>query len=969
MSDTEQDKEPIVSPEDPLTGVEPSSVEPFVDKSESEGEMEEVEDDDETVGNTTFETTYGTDDEDDEDQEPPKLKYSRLTQLPPNFFNKDPISCVNFHESYFIFATHSGIIYITDNEFKQIRTFKAHRASVLAIYTDGEFFATGSMDGTVVIGSIIDEKDILAYDFKRPIHAVILDKNYGKSRSFVSGGMSGKVIYSSKNWLGQRSDLVLDENNGPIVSITTIDDIIIWMNDKGISIYHIPARSVIKVIEKPEDSPRSDLYWSKVSFPETDRVLIGWGNYIWQLRIALKTNEDKADEQGSTNMSRILPSTASISFRAIQEKKVEIEHVFKLDSLIAGISSFKDDYYMVLSYEPPVDGQFNYPDLKLINSLTGEVDFEEEIGLKNIENLGLNDYHLGIHIGEKATRYFIVSAKDGVIAQEIQLQDRLDWYVEHDKYFEAWDISEHLLTPLQRLNIGTQHVDHLMKIDDWDGASSFLSRIMDIDYDKLPDIDTKSTILTMNTVSTQHYDDEFVINIVQLWETYSMIFIRTGNFKHLSNILPTNPKLSLPTSIYNQVLNLLLENDVEEFIKKVKSWSHELFDVKGVEDSIETYLADNSNDSLRRSLVDLYVETEPQRAVRHLMILKDYNLIQFLSSHHLLLNHIKDLPKMIQLRFEGNEFETLPLDDLRTRLVDIVDILVDKRHEITPTTIIDLMNNNKLKYLNYLYLERLNEVDDFITRDFGNNLIELYSQFNREKLLPYLMKNSNYNFDLAIELCETNELYEELVYLLGKIGENKKALLLIIDKLDNPEIAINFAKHQNDREAWNILLDYSTNKPKFIQALIEGADDQSNPFYDPISIIKRIPNDVKIEGLKNSVTKISENNELNLLLSQLILNIISNRSEVISKKFRQELLQGLEIDTTEEKFSQLINYFETILIYNNTTEEKQKYVLESKISPRKVLYTDLQDKLNHLNLLNELFADFAATEFATKKFT
>lgn len=112
--------------------------------------------------------------EEEEDEEPPTLKYTRLNKLPANFFVKDPVSTCTFHETVFIFATHSGIIHICKPNFEAIRTFKAHRASVLSVFTDGTYFATASMDGTVVIGSILDEKDIVAYDFQRPVHAVVL---------------------------------------------------------------------------------------------------------------------------------------------------------------------------------------------------------------------------------------------------------------------------------------------------------------------------------------------------------------------------------------------------------------------------------------------------------------------------------------------------------------------------------------------------------------------------------------------------------------------------------------------------------------------------------------------------------------------------------------------------------------------------------------------------------------------------
>lgn len=197
--------------------------------------------------------------EEEEDDEPPKLKYSRINELPSNFFIKDPISSCFFQDKYFVFATHSGFIHICTSNFSPVRTFKAHRASVLSTYTDGQFFASASMDGTVVIGSIDDEKDIIAYDFQRPVHAIVLDSNYASKRSFISGGMSGKVIYSRKNWLGKKADYVIDQNHGAIVGLTIVGDLVIWMNDKGINVFHLSNKIMIKVLEKPSDRDRKSV--------------------------------------------------------------------------------------------------------------------------------------------------------------------------------------------------------------------------------------------------------------------------------------------------------------------------------------------------------------------------------------------------------------------------------------------------------------------------------------------------------------------------------------------------------------------------------------------------------------------------------------------------------------------------------------------------------------------------------------
>lgn len=52
-----------------------------------------------------------------------------------------------------------------------------------------------------------------------------------------------------------------------------------------------------------------------------------------------------------------------------------------------------------------------------------------------------------------------------------------------------------------------------------------------------------------------------------------------------------------------------------------------------------------------------------------------------------------------------------------------------------------------------------------------------------------------------------------MVYLLGRMGDNKKALMLIIKRLDDVQRAIDFAKEQKDYELWEDLLAYSMDKP------------------------------------------------------------------------------------------------------------------------------------------------------------
>ncbi|KAG6842656.1 hypothetical protein H0H93_003948, partial [Arthromyces matolae] len=65
----------------------------------------------------------------------------------------------------------------------------------------------------------------------------------------------------------------------------------------------------------------------------------------------------------------------------------------------------------------------------------------------------------------------------------------------------------------------------------------------------------------------------------------------------------------------------------------------------------------------------------------------------------------------------------------------------------------------------------------------------------------------------AYNVCQERDLVPEMVYLLGKMGNNKKALMLIIERLGDVQRAIEFAKEQSDDDLWEDLLKYSETRP------------------------------------------------------------------------------------------------------------------------------------------------------------
>lgn len=107
-------------------------------------------------------------------------------------------------------------------------------------------------------------------------------------------------------------------------------------------------------------------------------------------------------------------------------------------------------------------------------------------------------------------------------------------------------------------------------------------------------------------------------------------------------------------------------------------------------------------------------------------------------------------------------------------------------------------------------------------------------------------------------------------------GDTKRALFLIIENLGDVSQAIAFAKAQNDKDLWNDLLEYSMDKPRFICGLLE----EVGTAIDPVTLVRRIPEGLQIEGLKDGLSKMLKEYELQYSISEGVAKIL--RGEVAS---------------------------------------------------------------------------------------
>ncbi|ODQ48462.1 hypothetical protein PICMEDRAFT_70096 [Pichia membranifaciens NRRL Y-2026] len=849
------------------------------------------------VGDTDDEDTMKTEDTEeaeDENEEPPILKYKRLTQLPPRFFHKDPVSTCFIHQKLFIFATHSGIVLICKPDFTPIKIFKAHTASILSADYDGEYFATCSMDGTVIVGLVHDEQasglvindsEMVKYNFKRPIHAVALSKPYSKTKSFFCGGTSGDLLHCTKNWLGQRVDTVIDKDGECVTMIKSENDLLVWCNSKGITVGQMSTRNELLHIKVPIGMSRPELYWPKIQFVDTDRILIGWVDHAWYLKIFNESTKknDRGEEvnngfhSSGQSTSNVL-STAASSFKLhYDEKRVEIIYHEKLsDCLIAGISEFNNDL-MVLNYLPKIGkNQYFPPELKILDGVTFDELSVDELVLKRYQGLGMNDYQLqqysveGTEDSKTEMKWFLVCANDAIIIEEFSLHDKLTWYLSKKRYFDAWVLSGLWLDRLEKLKIGKKQLEVYFKEKKWDSASEFTQKVLNIDGGEEFENDQEKM--------------SYIDTVVEEWNNILQVFKEEGILSKYPDMLPVHKfesEKQISEEYYEVLLHSFLKNkEYEKLIHYLEQWDHRLFDLQDIQLHINEVLLDHGDkdDDEIRGLRKIYIANsleldEPELCVKQLIILKDTTLMEFLDEYHLIGKYIEMLPQIILIGVDETLLTSNELDKLtqETPLFTNVQILVENSHEIVPRDIIGVFEKKDLEIVNYIYLKELGKMDKLLIKDFEDEMIRMYAKFNKGELKGFLKDHKKYSIDDAIKVCEEYECNEELVYLLSKIGENRKALTLIIDKMEDPSKAITFVQSVNEKELWDYLLDYSMSRSKFVKELLLSV----GMLVDPIPVVSRIPLGVEIPDLQKAIVNITKNVSLDREIYEIILGIIS----------------------------------------------------------------------------------------------
>ncbi|WFD23195.1 Vacuolar protein sorting-associated protein 41 [Malassezia equina] len=750
--------------------------------------------------------------DEEEAYEEPAFHTSILKASVQDILARDSISAMAVSLDHIALGLQSGMIFVLSRKGHLEKGFRFHSAPVLDIVFDstGEFVGSAGMDGIVAIASLTSSEQY-EFDFHRPMRSIALEPQFGgrSSRAFVCGGMSGVLVYREKRWFGYK-ETILHHGEGPIWAVTWHGRWIAWANDRGVRIIEASMHEIITLIPTPPNSPRPELVRYSLHWRDSNTLLIAQSDRITvaSIRSRHKATEDEVRAAMPTvpTLSGLVSSLAPPSQEL--HEFVQVTDIFQLDCLVSDIA-WSIDAMITLAYlvdEADLASLDNEtlrvhpsqpPELRSINR-QGEELSSHALDIPEFKRFHCNEFHLRASLEPKrdpvlqedvlSPVFYIASPKRIYVLRLRDERDHIQWLLEHDEYREALEALEALGSgPAAAFGfdvaaVGRDYLTHLIQdLHDYTTAAQLFPLLLRSD--------------------------------VAAWEHFVFLMLDHGQVKLLLPYVPTkDPELS--EVAYDMILVHLLRSDQQALLTTLRTWPGHLYSTQAVATAIEDQ-ARNSR-VLLECLAQLFLANQkPGKALLYLLRLRHPSVFPLIRENDLLIDVQHKIGTLVELDQDLAGSQEPKESELVLMLVHHTHTVPIQRamHQFEP-----------YPWYQYLYLDALFEKDPSLIVPYANKLVRLYSDYHYAKLMHFLRSMSSvYSFKEAYKVCEERGHVPEMVFLRGRTGDLPGALNLILERLNDVEMAIEFVQQQDDADLWHILLVHSCNKPDYVRGLLEHA--------------------------------------------------------------------------------------------------------------------------------------------------
>ncbi|KAM7322640.1 hypothetical protein ACRRTK_018145 [Alexandromys fortis] len=810
-----------------------------------------------------------TDESEEESEEEPKLKYERLSNGVTEILQKDAASCMTVHDKFLALGTHYGKVYLLDVQGNITQKFDVSPVKINQISLDesGEHMGVCSEDGKVQVFGLYSGEEFHE-TFDCPIKIIAVHPQFVRSscKQFVTGGKKYRVgpevgIDGGSNMLPLYQASFL--STPPAIPLSSQWQKR-WVKDQCDAGY-----LKIRVLLCPQlllfERTWMNRWKSSVLHEGEGNIRsVKWRGHLiaWANNMGVKIF-DITSKQRITNVPRddisLRPDMYPCSLcwkdpvtliigwgTSIKVCSVKERHASEMRDLpsryVEIVSQFETEFY--------ISGLAPLCDQLVVLSYVKEVSEKTE-----------REYcaRPRLDIIQPLPETCEEISSDALTVRGFQENECRDYHLEYSegeslfyivsprdvvvaKERDQDDHIDWLLEKKKYEDIGLAYVNHLMERGDYDMAARKCQKI-----------------LGKNAA---------------LWEYEVYKFKEIGQLKAISPYLPRGDPVLKPL-IYEMILHEFLESDYEGFATLIREWPGDLYNNSVIVQAVRDHLKkDSQNKTLLKTLAELYTyDKNYGNALEIYLTLRHKDVFQLIHKHNLF-SSIKD--KIVLLMDFDSE--------------KAVDMLLDNEDKISIKKVVEELEDRP--ELQHVYLHKLFKRDHHKGQRYHEKQISLYAEYDRPNLLPFLRDSTHCPLEKALEICQQRNFVEETVYLLSRMGNSRSALKMIMEELHDVDKAIEFAKEQDDGELWEDLILYSIDKPPFITGLLNNIGTH----VDPILLIHRIKEGMEIPNLRDSLVKILQDYNLQILLREGCKKILVADSLSLLKKMHRTQMKGVLVD-------------------------------------------------------------------------
>eukprot|EP01063_Lacrimia_lanifica_P036726 TRINITY_DN7368_c0_g5_i1.p1 TRINITY_DN7368_c0_g5~~TRINITY_DN7368_c0_g5_i1.p1 ORF type:complete len:1171 (+),score=481.31 TRINITY_DN7368_c0_g5_i1:41-3514(+) len=311
------------------------------------------------------------------------------------------------------------------------------RINDLGIDDGCNFVGACSLGGMVRVDSVFGDSMHLTYlkVFEQPIQCMALCPRYETTARFLIGGRVDKIVLveHTSGWVtkGAWRPTVLYKNTGCIHSIKWHGDLVAWADDNGVKVFDIEKRQKIAQIARPTDL-HTTLYKCIFTWSSEATLIVAWGNQLAFCDITPRpggAGDGHPDRQGFVTkfLSEEYFITGIVPFDSKLFLLVYPDDVAKRPR---GAKAPMPEFRVL---EPVRSGGIKLVDMNEVRTPLG-------IEMAGYEDLLPADYHLASDDNENEPAVYLVSPTQIWSGRQGDLNDRVAYMLKNKRFDEVFSL-------------------------------------------------------------------------------------------------------------------------------------------------------------------------------------------------------------------------------------------------------------------------------------------------------------------------------------------------------------------------------------------------------------------------------------------------------------------------------------------------------------------------------------------------